>query len=87
MSGAGLEIGTPPLGAALNAGQLGAQDIGLFINQHVGYAQPSATGQNLQIVKREPEDLSHHRRLDNASPEIDAGSILPDRLHRPKVTI
>lgn len=83
MSGAGLELGTP---TGISAAQLStAQDIGLFINQHVGYAQPvTATGQNLQIVKREPEDLSHHRRLDSNSPDLDGGIIIGSR-QRPKV--
>ncbi|KAJ8938291.1 hypothetical protein NQ318_020350 [Aromia moschata] len=50
VSGAGLELPTPPLSSA---GQLSSQELqGLFINQHVGYAQPAATGQNLQIVKK-----------------------------------
>lgn len=78
VTGAGLEIGTPPLGTP---GQLSTQDLGLFINQHVGYAQPvSATaGQNLQIIKREPEDLSHHRRLESTSPDLDNPTIITDR--------
>lgn len=91
VGGAGLEIATPPLSTTLNAGQLGTQDIGLFINQHVGYAQPVSTtgGQNLQIIKREPEDLSHHRRLESSSPDLDNTSpanIISDR-QRHKVNI
>lgn len=85
VSGAGLELTTPPLSTA----QLGPQDIGLFINQHVGYAQPVATtaGQNLQIVKREPEDLSHHRRLEANSPDLEvaSGGIIVGTRQRPKV--
>lgn len=82
VSGAGLEL-TPPLSSA---GQLSSQDIqGLFINQHVGYAQTTASGsQNLQIVKREPEDLSHHRKLDASSPSLD-GSIIVSKQSRHKV--
>nr|XP_015834450.1 PREDICTED: protein grainyhead isoform X2 [Tribolium castaneum] len=61
VSGAGLELPTPP--------QLSSQDWqGLFINQHVGYPQAAASAQNFQLVKREPEDLSHHRKLDCSSP-------------------
>lgn len=82
MSGAGLDL-TPPL-----SNQLSTQDIqGLFINQHVGYTQPSSSGtQNLQIVKREPEDLSHHRKLDNSSPSLD-GSIIVSKQSRHKVRL
>lgn len=91
MCGPGLEIATPPLSTTLNPGQLGTQDIGLFINQHVGYPQPVSTagGQNLQIVKREPEDLSHHRRLDSSSPDLDnsSGGIIISGRQRPKVNI
>lgn len=85
VSGTGIEL-TPPLSGA---GHLGSQDIqGLFVSQpHVGYAphQPqqtttlAGTQQPLQVVKREPEDLSHHRRLvDNGSPSLD-GSIIVSR--------
>lgn len=84
VTGAGLELITPPLTAA----QLSTQDIGLFVNQHVGYAQPvtaTATGQNLQIVKREPEDLSHHRRLDTTSPDLESGGTIIGTRQRPKV--
>lgn len=88
MSGAGLELGTPPLSSG---GQLSSQELqGLFINQHVGYAQPAGTaGQNLQIVKREPEDLSHHRKLDCGSPSSGSldGSIIISKQSRPKVII
>ncbi|XP_072401779.1 protein grainyhead isoform X3 [Diabrotica undecimpunctata] len=84
VSGAGLELATPPLSAA---GQLNSQELqGLFINPHVGYTQPAAAGQNLQIVKREPEDLSHHRKLDCSSPSSGSidGSIIIPKLSRPK---
>ncbi|XP_076260960.1 grainy head isoform X5 [Rhynchophorus ferrugineus] len=85
VSGAGLELPTPPLSSG---GQLSSQELqGLFINQHVGYAQPAATGgQNLQIVKREPEDLSHHRKLDCSSPSSGSldGSIIISKPPRPK---
>ncbi|XP_056645184.1 protein grainyhead-like isoform X3 [Diorhabda sublineata] len=78
VSGAGIELTTPPLSAA---GQLNSQEFqGLFINPHVGYTQPVAGGQNLQIVKREPEDLSHHRKLDCSSPSsgsLDGSIIIP----------
>lgn len=48
--------------------QLSSQDLqGLFINQHVSYTQ-APNAQNFQLVKREPEDLSHHRKLDCSSP-------------------
>ncbi|KAL1492605.1 hypothetical protein ABEB36_010842 [Hypothenemus hampei] len=88
VSGAGLELATPPL----NSGsQLSSQELqGLFINQHVGYTQPTATGgQNLQIVKREPEDLSHHRKLDCSSPSSGSldGSIIISKQSRPKVVL
>lgn len=88
VSGAGLELPTPPLASA---GQLSSQELGLFINQHVGYAQPSTAvstaGQNLQIIKREPEDLSHHRKLDCSSPSSASldGSIIVSKQSRPKV--
>lgn len=86
VSGAGLELSTPPLSSA---GQLSSQELqGLFINQHVGYTQPGATGgQNLQIVKREPEDLSHHRKLDCSSPSSASldGSIIVSKQPRHKV--
>ncbi|XP_049824299.1 protein grainyhead isoform X4 [Aethina tumida] len=85
VSGAGLELSTPPLSSA---GQLSSQELqGLFINQHVGYTQPGATGgQNLQIVKREPEDLSHHRKLDCSSPSSASldGSIIVSKQPRHK---
>ncbi|XP_076260957.1 grainy head isoform X2 [Rhynchophorus ferrugineus] len=88
VSGAGLELPTPPLSSG---GQLSSQELqGLFINQHVGYAQPAATGgQNLQIVKREPEDLSHHRKLDCSSPSSGSldGSIIISKPPRPKVVL
>ncbi|XP_072401776.1 uncharacterized protein grh isoform X1 [Diabrotica undecimpunctata] len=87
VSGAGLELATPPLSAA---GQLNSQELqGLFINPHVGYTQPAAAGQNLQIVKREPEDLSHHRKLDCSSPSSGSidGSIIIPKLSRPKVVL
>ncbi|XP_060516360.1 protein grainyhead isoform X2 [Cylas formicarius] len=88
VSGAGLELPTPPLSTG---GQLSSQELqGLFINQHVGYAQPAATaGQNLQIVKREPEDLSHHRKLDCSSPSSGSldGSIIISKQSRPKVVL
>ncbi|GJQ68080.1 grh [Trypoxylus dichotomus] len=82
VSGAGLDL-TPPL-----SNQLSTQDIqGLFINQHVGYTQPGSSGtQNLQIVKREPEDLSHHRKLENSSPSLD-GSIIVSKQSRHKVVL
>lgn len=86
VSGAGIELTNPPLGAA-TAGQLSSvQDIqGLFINQHVAYQQAAATsGQNIRIVKREPEDLSHHRKVDVASPGLD-GSIIVNKQQRHKV--
>ena len=80
MSGAGLELPTPP--------QLNSQDLqGLFINQHVGYTQAAASAQNFQLVKREPEDLSHHRKLECSSPgsvSLD-GSIISSK-QRHKVT-
>lgn len=86
VSGAGLELTTPPLGST---SQLSSQDIqGLFVNQHVGYAQPGASGsQNLQIVKREPEDLSHHRKLESSSPSSASldGSIIVSKQPRHKV--
>ncbi|XP_066248636.1 protein grainyhead isoform X3 [Euwallacea similis] len=85
VSGAGLELTTPPLSTS---SQLSSQELqGLFINQHVGYAQPAGTaGQNLQIVKREPEDLSHHRKLDCGSPSSGSldGSIIISKQSRPK---
>ncbi|XP_066158269.1 protein grainyhead isoform X4 [Euwallacea fornicatus] len=85
VSGAGLELTTPPLSTG---SQLSSQELqGLFINQHVGYAQPAGTaGQNLQIVKREPEDLSHHRKLDCGSPSSGSldGSIIISKQSRPK---
>ncbi|XP_019765337.1 protein grainyhead isoform X2 [Dendroctonus ponderosae] len=88
VSGAGLELTTPPLNSA---GQLSSQEFqGLFINQHVGYAQPTGTGgQNLQIVKREPEDLSHHRKLECSSPSSGSldGSIIISKQSRPKVVL
>ncbi|XP_049824296.1 protein grainyhead isoform X2 [Aethina tumida] len=88
VSGAGLELSTPPLSSA---GQLSSQELqGLFINQHVGYTQPGATGgQNLQIVKREPEDLSHHRKLDCSSPSSASldGSIIVSKQPRHKVVL
>nr|XP_023023836.1 protein grainyhead isoform X2 [Leptinotarsa decemlineata] len=87
VSGAGLEMSTPPLSGA---GQLNSQEFqGLFINQHVNYAQPAVTGQNLQIVKREPEDLSHHRKLDCSSPSSGSldGSIIITKQSRPKVVL
>lgn len=79
VGGTGLDL-TPPL-----SNQLSTQDIqGLFIN-HVGYTQPgSSSTQNLQIVKREPEDLSHHRKLENSSPSLD-GSIIVSKQPRHKV--
>ncbi|KAB0801101.1 hypothetical protein PPYR_05455 [Photinus pyralis] len=85
VSGAGLELTNPPLSTA---NQLSTQDIqGLFINQHVGYAQPTASGsQSLHIVKREPEDLSHHRKLDASSPGLD-GSIIVSKQPRHKVVL
>ncbi|XP_025834270.1 protein grainyhead isoform X2 [Agrilus planipennis] len=85
VSGAGLELSTPPLSSASGSnggggGQLCSQDIqGLFVNQHVGYASTvtsSGGGGNLQIVKREPEDLSHHRKSSSVSPGLDGGSII-----------
>ncbi|XP_066248632.1 protein grainyhead isoform X1 [Euwallacea similis] len=88
VSGAGLELTTPPLSTS---SQLSSQELqGLFINQHVGYAQPAGTaGQNLQIVKREPEDLSHHRKLDCGSPSSGSldGSIIISKQSRPKVVL
>lgn len=87
VSGAGLELPTPPLSSG---SQLSSQELqGLFINQHVGYAQPTGTGQNLQIVKREPEDLSHHRKLDCSSPSSGSldGSIIISKQSRPKVVL
>ncbi|KAG5893976.1 hypothetical protein JTB14_006579 [Gonioctena quinquepunctata] len=87
VSGSGLDMPTPPLSTA---GQLNSQELqGLFINQHVGYTQPAATGQNLQIVKREPEDLSHHRKLDCSSPSSGSldGSIIITKQSRPKVVL
>ncbi|XP_017782839.1 PREDICTED: protein grainyhead isoform X2 [Nicrophorus vespilloides] len=85
VSGTGLEL-TPPLSSA---SQLSSQDIqGLFINQHVGYAQPGASGtQNLQIVKREPEDLSHHRKLESSSPGLDGSIIVSKHQQRHKVVL
>lgn len=69
--------------------QLSSQELqGLFLsNQHI-YAQPSPTGQNLQIVKREPEDLSHHRKLDSSSPSSASldSSIIVTKQPRHKVT-
>lgn len=87
ISGAGLELTTPPLGST---SQLSSQDIqGLFVNQHVGYAQPGASGSqnHLQIVKREPEDLSHHRKLESSSPSSASldGSIIVSKQPRHKV--
>ncbi|KAJ8986292.1 hypothetical protein NQ317_010003 [Molorchus minor] len=88
VSGAGLELPTPPLSSA---GQLSSQELqGLFTNsQHVGYAQPTAAGQNLQIVKREPEDLSHHRKLDCSSPSSGSldGTIIIPKQPRAKVVL
>lgn len=87
VGGAGLELSTPPLGAG---SQLTTQDIqGLFINQHVGYAtQPAAATQNhLQIVKREPEDLSHHRKLESPNSGSLDGSIIISKQPRHKVII
>ncbi|XP_045482886.1 protein grainyhead isoform X3 [Harmonia axyridis] len=66
VSGTGLELPTTPMSTG---SQLSSQELqGLFLNNQHIYAQPSPTGQNLQIVKREPEDLSHHRKLDSSSP-------------------
>ncbi|XP_044764885.1 protein grainyhead isoform X3 [Coccinella septempunctata] len=66
VSGTGLELATTPMSTG---SQLSSQELqGLFLNNQHIYAQPSPTGQNLQIVKREPEDLSHHRKLDSSSP-------------------
>ncbi|CAH0562064.1 unnamed protein product [Brassicogethes aeneus] len=84
VGGAGLELSTPPL---TSAGQLSSQELqGLFINHNVGYAQPAGTaGQNLQIVKREPEDLSHHRKLDCSSPSsasLDGSIIVSKQRHK-----
>ncbi|XP_065166555.1 protein grainyhead isoform X2 [Atheta coriaria] len=94
VSGTGIEL-TPPLSGA---GHLGSQDIqGLFVSQpHVGYAphQPqqtttlAGTQQPLQVVKREPEDLSHHRRLvDNGSPSLDGSIIVSRPQQRHKVVL
>ncbi|XP_050313253.1 protein grainyhead isoform X3 [Anthonomus grandis grandis] len=84
VSGTGLELTTPPMSSG---GQLSSQELqGLFINQHM-YAQPAGTaGQNLQIVKREPEDLSHHRKLDCSSPSSGSldSSIIISKQSRPK---
>ncbi|CAH1965138.1 unnamed protein product [Acanthoscelides obtectus] len=79
VSGAGLELTTPPLSTA--AAQLNSQELqGLFINQHIGYAGQSAISadQSLQLVKREPEDLSHHRKIECSSPSSGSldGSII-----------
>ncbi|XP_044256377.1 protein grainyhead isoform X3 [Tribolium madens] len=79
VSGAGLELPTPP--------QLSSQDWqGLFINQHVGYPQAAASAQNFQLVKREPEDLSHHRKLECSSPSSVSldGSIINSKQQRHK---
>ncbi|XP_050313252.1 protein grainyhead isoform X2 [Anthonomus grandis grandis] len=87
VSGTGLELTTPPMSSG---GQLSSQELqGLFINQHM-YAQPAGTaGQNLQIVKREPEDLSHHRKLDCSSPSSGSldSSIIISKQSRPKVVL
>lgn len=84
VSGMGLELTSPPLSGA---GQLSSQDI-QFINQHIPYAQPGASGsQNLQIVKREPEDLSHHRKLEPGSPSsLDGSIVVSKHSTRHKVT-
>ncbi|XP_063928371.1 protein grainyhead isoform X2 [Zophobas morio] len=78
VSGAGLELPTPP--------QLNSQDLqGLFINQHVGYTQAAASAQNFQLVKREPEDLSHHRKLECSSPgsvSLDGSIISSKQRHK-----
>ncbi|XP_064215292.1 protein grainyhead isoform X3 [Tribolium castaneum] len=82
VSGAGLELPTPP--------QLSSQDWqGLFINQHVGYPQAAASAQNFQLVKREPEDLSHHRKLDCSSPSSVSldGAIINTKQQRHKVVL
>nr|CAH7726301.1 unnamed protein product [Callosobruchus chinensis] len=90
VSGAGIELTTPPLTSAA-AAQLNSQELqGLFINQHIGYAGQSAiTDQSLQLVKREPEDLSHHRKIDCSSPSsgsLDA-SIIISKQSRAKVVL
>lgn len=85
VSGAGLDLPTPPISGA---GQLSSQELqGLFINQQVGYAQPAVNDTNLQIVKREPEDLSHHRKIDCSSPSSGSldGSIIISKQPRAKV--
>ncbi|VEN54593.1 unnamed protein product, partial [Callosobruchus maculatus] len=88
VSGAGIELTTPPLTSAA-AAQLNSQELqGLFINQHIGYAGQSAiTDQSLQLVKREPEDLSHHRKIDCSSPSSGSldGSIIISKQSRAKV--
>lgn len=39
------------------------------------------------IVKREPEDLSHHRKLESGSPGIDNSIVFGGKQQRPKVNI
>lgn len=88
VSGAGLELPTPPI---TSGSQFTSQELqGLFINnQHAAYSQATAGGQNLQIVKREPEDLSHHRKLDCSSPNSTSldGSIIVSKHSRQKVVL
>ncbi|KAK9890438.1 hypothetical protein WA026_010524 [Henosepilachna vigintioctopunctata] len=70
--------------------QLSSQELqGLFINSQQVYAQPSTAGHNLQIVKREPEDLSHHRKIDCNSPSSGSldGSIIVTKQPRHKVLL
>ncbi|KAL3289789.1 hypothetical protein HHI36_023182 [Cryptolaemus montrouzieri] len=84
VSGTGLELPTPPMSTG---SQLSSQELqGLFINNQHVYAQPSTTSQNLQIVKREPEDLSHHRKIDCSSPSSASldGSIIVTKQPRHK---
>ncbi|XP_045482885.1 protein grainyhead isoform X2 [Harmonia axyridis] len=87
VSGTGLELPTTPMSTG---SQLSSQELqGLFLNNQHIYAQPSPTGQNLQIVKREPEDLSHHRKLDSSSPgsaSLDS-SIIVTKQQRHKVVL
>ncbi|XP_044741355.1 protein grainyhead isoform X2 [Chrysoperla carnea] len=76
LQGAGLELTAQPTAQlATVSGQLTTQDLqGLFINQQAtaAYAAQSIglDQTNLQIVKREPEDLSHHRKSETGSPIV-----------------
>lgn len=84
-AGAGLELTSQPTAGLTTVGsQLTTQDLqGLFINQQATAYAAQSIGltadqtANLQIVKREPEDLSHHRKSDTGSPtSISATTVL-----------